>query len=40
MTDRDNATRGVRAALLERLRAQPVVDIGKWSREALYQERG
>lgn len=40
MTDRDNATHGARAALLERLRKQPVIDIGKWSREELYQERG
>jgi prevent-host-death family protein len=40
MTDRDNATRGARAALLERLRKQPAIDIGKWSREELYQERG
>jgi prevent-host-death family protein len=36
LTDRDNAARGARAALLERLRAQPAVDIGKWSREELY----
>lgn len=39
MTDRENATRGARAVLLERLRKQPVIDIGKWSREELYQER-
>jgi len=40
MTDRDNATRAARAALLDRLRKQPVIDIGKWSREELYQELG
>jgi prevent-host-death family protein len=39
MTDQDRQTRGARAALLRRLRAQPVIDIGKWSREDLYQER-
>jgi len=39
MTDRDRATRGARAALFKRLRAQPVVDIGKWSRDELYPER-
>jgi prevent-host-death family protein len=36
MTDRDRTTRGARAALLSRLRAQPVVDIGRWSRDELY----
>jgi prevent-host-death family protein len=39
MTDRDNASRGARAALLERLRKQPVIDIGKWSRDDLYRDR-
>ena len=39
MTERDSAARGARAALLERLRKQPAIDIGKWSREELYEKR-
>jgi prevent-host-death family protein len=27
-----------RAALLTRLRSEPVVDIGRWSRDELYEE--
>jgi prevent-host-death family protein len=38
MTDRDQTTHGARAALLSRLRAQPVVDIGQWSRDELYSD--
>jgi prevent-host-death family protein len=38
MTDRDQTTRGARAALFSRLRAQPVVDIGRWSRDELYED--
>lgn len=40
MTDRSNTARVARAVLLERLRAQRAVDIGKWSRDELYQDRG
>lgn len=29
---------GARAALLSRLEQQPVLDIGRWSREELYEE--
>lgn len=35
----DNKTaRGARAALLTRLRAEPVVDVGSWTRDELYEE--
>lgn len=39
MTEDDRTVRGARAALLERLRKQPVVDIGRWSRDDLYEDR-
>ena len=39
MTERDQIERGARAALFARLRAQPVVDIGRWSRDELYEDR-
>jgi prevent-host-death family protein len=39
MTDRDNTTRAARAVLFARLRKQPAIDVGKWSREELYPER-
>lgn len=31
-------TRGARAALLKRLAAEPVLNIGRWGRDELYQE--
>jgi prevent-host-death family protein len=31
--------RGARVALLRRLRAEPVVKIGRWTRDELYEER-
>lgn len=34
----DRTAEGARTALLDRLRAQPVVDIGRWSREDLYAD--
>lgn len=40
MTDRDQTERGARVALFARLRSQRVVDIGKWSRDELYEDRG
>jgi prevent-host-death family protein len=40
MTDRDQTERGARVALFARLRSQPVVDIGRWSRDELYEDRG
>lgn len=36
--ERDQAMRGARAALFARLGSQPVVDIGRWSRDELYEE--
>lgn len=37
----DNATsEGAKAALLVRLRAEPVVTIAPWSRDELYEDRG
>jgi prevent-host-death family protein len=40
MAEDERTARGARAALFERLRTQPVVDIGRWSREELYEDRG
>jgi prevent-host-death family protein len=34
----DRTTQSARTALLSRLRDQPVVDIGRWNREELYQD--
>ena len=34
----DRARAGARAALLDRLRAAPVVDVGRWTREDLYAD--
>ncbi len=34
----DGTSDGARAALLARLRAEPVVTIGPWSREELYED--
>jgi prevent-host-death family protein len=35
----DGATRGARAGLLKRLRSEPVVTIGRWSRDELYEDK-
>ena len=35
----DRLARGARAALLKRLRSERVVNIGKWTREDLYEEQ-
>jgi prevent-host-death family protein len=32
-------TRGARAGLLKRLRSEPVVTIGRWSRDELYEDK-
>ncbi len=40
MTDEHETEPGARAALFARLRSQPVVDIGRWSRDELYEDRG
>lgn len=34
----DSVTSDARAALLARLRAQPVLDIGRWTRDELYDD--
>lgn len=34
----DEVMAGARAALIRRLRSQPVVDIGSWSRDELYED--
>ena len=34
----DRAAEGARAALLARLRAEPVVHIGRWTRQELYED--
>jgi prevent-host-death family protein len=33
----DEAMTGARAALVARLRSQPIVDIGRWTRDVLYE---
>jgi prevent-host-death family protein len=35
-----DGSKGARAALLARLRAEPVVTIGPWSRDELYEDQG
>ena len=38
--ERDSSvTRGARNALLKRLRSEPVVKIGRWSRDDLYEDK-
>ena len=38
--DKDGgAPRGARAGLLKRLRSEPVVTIGDWSRDELYEDK-
>lgn len=34
----DTTARGARRALLARLRAEPIVEIGRWTRDELYEE--
>jgi prevent-host-death family protein len=33
----DEGSAGAREALLARLRAEPVVDVGRWTRDELYE---
>lgn len=40
MTEDDRTVRGARAALFQRLRTQPAVNVGPWSRDELYEGRG
>ncbi len=34
----DGATPGARAALVKRLRSEPVVTVGRWNRDELYED--
>ena len=34
----DEVAAGARSALLARLHAEPVVDIGRWTRDELYED--
>ena len=34
-----DVTRGAKAALLKRLRSEPVVRIGHWKRDELYEDK-
>jgi prevent-host-death family protein len=36
--EHDRTADGARLALLERLRAEPVVDVGRWTRDELYED--
>ena len=35
---RESLVAGARAALLSRLECQPVVNVGRWTRDELYEE--
>jgi prevent-host-death family protein len=35
----DGVARAARAALLKRLRTEPVVRIGRWTRDELYEDK-
>ena len=35
----DRGAEGARSALLTRLRTEPVVDVGRWSRDELYEDK-
>lgn len=36
--EHDRTLEGARAALLARLRSEPVMDVGRWTREELYED--
>ncbi len=38
ITEHDRASEGAHAALLARLRAEPVTNIGRWTRDELYED--
>ncbi len=38
ITEHDRTSDGARAALLARLRAEPVANIGRWTRDELYED--
>jgi prevent-host-death family protein len=37
--EKDSVTRGARAALLKRLRSEPVTRVGRWTRDELYEDK-
>lgn len=39
ITDDDQTTHGAREALLSRLSSQSVVDVGRWTRDELYEDQ-
>lgn len=40
VSEGNQTERGARAALFARLRSLPVVDVGRWTRDELYEGRG
>jgi prevent-host-death family protein len=38
VTEHDPAAEGARAALFARLRSEPVVTVGRWTRDELYED--
>ena len=38
VTEQDRTSDGARAALLARLHAEPVVNVGRWTRDELYED--
>lgn len=38
IAEHDRAVEGARATLLTRLRDEPVVDVGHWTRDELYED--
>ena len=38
VTENDRTSEGARTALLDRLRAEPVTNIGRWTRDELYED--
>ena len=38
VTEHDPTAEGARAALLARLRSEPVVSVGRWTRDELYED--
>jgi prevent-host-death family protein len=38
VTEHDPTVEGARVALLARLRSEPVVNVGRWTRDELYED--
>jgi prevent-host-death family protein len=38
VTEHDSTAEGARAALFARLRSEPVVAVGRWTRDELYED--